>query len=125
MADEARLELALRHRAELREFVGGNVVRTAHGSHMLNGEHRRNIVTRGLALRELEGKRLRIGDVLLDYDRPRPPCGYVERLTEKGMTRALGDGAGICVRVLSSGILRERAEIEVLQSHLPAKRRLP
>jgi len=65
------------------------------GIHVHNGEHRRNIVTRGLALRELEGTRLRIGDVLLEYDRPRPPCSYVERLTEKGMTRALGEGAGI------------------------------
>ena len=95
------------------------------GIHVHNGEHRRNIVTRGLSLGNLPGKRLRIGDVLLEYDRPRPPCGYVERLTEKGMTRALGEGAGICVRVLSSGTLREGAEIEVLESDRPVRRRLP
>lgn len=100
-------------------------IRTIHGIHIHNGEHRRNIVTRGLALRELAGKRMRIGDVLLEYDRPRPPCGYVERLTEKGMTRALGEGAGICVRVLSSGTLREGASIEILDSDRPARRWLP
>ena len=102
-----------------------DVIRTVHGVHVHNGEHRRNLVTRGLALRELEGTRLRIGDVLLEYDRPRPPCSYVERLTEKGMTRALGEGAGICVRVLHSGMLREGAEIQVLESDRPARRRLP
>lgn len=102
-----------------------DMIRTVHGIHVHNGEHRRNIVTRGLALRELDGKRLRIGDVLLEYDRPRPPCSYVERLTEKGMTRALGEGAGICVLVLNSGTLREGAEIQVLDSDRPAKRRLP
>lgn len=102
-----------------------DLIQAIHGVHVHNGEHRRNIVTRGLALRELDGKRLRIDDVLLEYDRPRPPCGYVERLTEKGMTRALGEGAGICVRVLSSGKLREGALIELLDSDRPPKRRLP
>ena len=102
-----------------------DTIRTVHGIHVHNGEHRRNIVTRGLALRELEGARLRIGDVLLEYDRPRPPCSYVERLTEKGMTRALGEGAGICMRVLNSGTLHEGAEIQILDSDRPAKRRLP
>lgn len=64
-----------------------DVIPTVQGIHVHNGEHRRNIVTRGLALRELQGKRLRIGDFLFEYERPRPLCTYVERLTEKGMTR--------------------------------------
>lgn len=103
-----------------------DVIRTVHGVHVHNGEHRRNIVTRGVSLRELAGKRLRIGEVLLEYDWPRPPCGYVERLTEKGMTRALGEGAGICVRVLASGTLREGTAIGVVVDPTQrAPRRLP
>lgn len=96
------------------------------GIHVQEGQHRRNLVTRGLRLRELEGHQLRIGEVLLEYDRPRPPCAYVERITEKGMTRALGHGAGIGVRVLVSGILHEGAVIEVIPipGH-PGPRRLP
>jgi MOSC domain-containing protein YiiM len=83
------------------------------------GEHRRNIVT----LRELAGKRLRVGTVVFEYDRPPAPCSYVERLTGKGMTRALGEGggAGIAVRVLRPGTLREGAEIEVIE---PSGRRV-
>src|SRR5688500_17913525 len=40
------------------------------------GEHRRNLVTRGLRLSTLAGRRFQIGAVLLEYDRPRPPCAY-------------------------------------------------
>ena len=99
--------------------------RAIHGVHVHNGEHRRNIVTRGLSLRDLAGKSLRFGDVLLESECPRPPCGYVERLTEKGMTRALGEGAGICVRVITSGMLREGAEIHVVDSEQAVRWWLP
>lgn len=103
-----------------------DVIRTAHGIQVHNGEHRRNIVTRGLSLRDLPGKRLRIDEVLFEYERPRPPCGYVERLTEKGMTRALGEGAGICARVVTGGLLREGAEIQILDApNVKPPRRLP
>lgn len=84
------------------------------GINVHHGEHRRNIVTRGIALRELYGMRLRIGEVLLEFECPRPPCSYVERLTQPGMTRALGKGAGIGVKVLESGMLYEGAAIEIL-----------
>ena len=58
-----------------------------------NGEHRRNIITRGIRLRDLRRKTLRIGEVVLEYDRPRPPCRHVQDLSEPGMTRALRTGA--------------------------------
>ena len=71
------------------------------------GQHRRNIVTRGIALDGLVGRRFHVGDVLLEYDRPRPPCGYIQTITQKGMTRALGGGrGGICVRVVDGGTIR-------------------
>ena len=91
-----------------------DAISAAGGIHIQNGEHRRNIVTRGLALRQMVQCRLKIGDVLLEFDRPRPPCDYVQRLTQPGMTRALGRGGGIGMRVLASGWLCEGAEIEVL-----------
>jgi MOSC domain-containing protein YiiM len=77
------------------------------GIQVLNGEHRRNIVTRGIQLRDLTGKQFSIGDAVFAYDRPRSPCRYVESLTEPGMTRALTAGrGGICVCVVKSGIIR-------------------
>jgi MOSC domain-containing protein YiiM len=77
-----------------------DTIRTTHGVHVHNGKHRRNIVTRGLALRELEGGRLRIGDVLLEYDRPRRRASC-RRLSEQP--------SGQCsLSPLTSGLIFER-----------------
>lgn len=78
-----------------------------------NGEHRRNIVTRGVSLKVLRGKRFRIGEAVLEYDRPRPPCRHVQDLTEPGMTRALKGRGGICARVVQAGRIRARDAIEI------------
>lgn len=78
-----------------------------------NGEHRRNIVTSGVSLKDLRGKRFRIGEAVLEYDRPRPPCRHVQDLTEPGMTRALKGRGGICARVVQAGRIRARDAIEI------------
>ena len=78
-----------------------------------NGEHRRNIVVRGIDLDDLRGRRFRVGETLLEYDRPRPPCRHVQDLTEPGMTRALKRRGGICARVVEAGVIRTRDEIDV------------
>ena len=78
-----------------------------------NGEHRRNIVTRGVRLKDLRGRRFRIGESVLEYDRPRPPCRHVQDLTEPGMTRALKGRGGICARVVQAGRIRARDAIEI------------
>lgn len=80
-----------------------------------DGQHRRNIVTRGVTLRDLAGTRFRVGDALMEFDRPRPPCRYIESLTEPGMTRALAARrGGICVRVVEEGLVRVGDAIEVV-----------
>ena len=77
-----------------------------------NGEHRRNIITRGIRLGDLRRKRFRIGETVLEYDRPRPPCRHVQELSEPGMTRALKSRGGICARVVQAGSIRVRDAIE-------------
>ncbi len=85
------------------------------GISVTNGEHRRNIITRGVSLLDLAGKRFRVGDAVFEYDQPRPPCRYLQSITQKGMTKALGDGrAGICCRILESGTIRPGDPITVL-----------
>ncbi len=84
------------------------------GIRVANGEHRRNLVTRNVRLEALAGKRFRIGEAIFEFDRPRPPCKYIESITEPGMTRALGRNGGICVRVVQSGVIRAQDPIVVL-----------
>jgi MOSC domain-containing protein YiiM len=76
-----------------------------------NGEHRRNIITRGIRLGDLRRKRFRVGEAVLEYDRPRPPCRHVQDLSEPGMTRALKGRGGICVRVVQAGSIKVRDAI--------------
>ncbi len=86
-----------------------------HELRVKNGEHRRNIITRGIRLEELRGTRFRVGEAVLEYDRPRPPCKHIQDLTEPGMTRALRRRrGGICARVVEGGRIRTQDEIVVL-----------
>jgi MOSC domain-containing protein YiiM len=89
-------------------------IRAKTGINIEDGEHRRNIVTRGIQLDSLLGKRFQVGTAILEYDRPRPPCGYIEKLTEPGMTRALVGRGGICARVVGSGVIRASDPIVAL-----------
>ncbi|WP_143529263.1 MOSC domain-containing protein [Rubrobacter xylanophilus] len=84
------------------------------GISVKNGEHRRNLVVRGLDLSSLRGRRFRVGEAVLEYDRPRPPCRHVQDLSEPGMTRALKGRGGICARVVEAGRIRAGDRIEPL-----------
>ena len=85
------------------------------GVQVQEGQHRRNLVTRGIALQSLIGKRFRIGTAYFGYDRPRPPCAYIRMVSEHGMVKALGRRAGICVRCFRSGTIREGDPIVVIE----------
>ena len=85
------------------------------GVSVKNGEHRRNVVTRGISLKALRrGERFRVGEVAFEYRGPRSVCRYIERLTEPGMTQALKGRGGICARVIENGTVGVGDEIEVV-----------
>ena len=78
------------------------------------GQHRRNVVVRGVELRALAGATFTVGEARFSYDRPRPPCRYIESITQPGMTRALAARrGGICVQVVASGVIRVGDELVV------------
>lgn len=83
------------------------IIERATGVLVTNGEHRRNIVTRGVDLGGLVGRRFTVGEAELEYARPRPPCRYIATLTEPGMTVALKGRSGICARIRGSGTIRK------------------
>jgi MOSC domain-containing protein YiiM len=78
------------------------------------GQHRRNVVVRGVELRGLAGATFTIGEARFAYDRPRPPCRYIQSITQPGMTKALAARrGGICVQVVESGVIRVGDELVV------------
>jgi MOSC domain-containing protein YiiM len=96
------------------EAEGLDEIRSSSSVQVSAGQHRRNIVTRGIDLQGLAGKTFSIGDAVLEYDRPRPPCRYIQSVSEAGMTKALGrDRGGICARVVTSGTIHVNDRIEV------------
>ena len=70
------------------------------------GGTRRNVVTRGVPLNHLVDRDFRIGDVLLHGTRLCEPCGHLERLTQKGVRRALVHRGGLRADILTEGTIR-------------------
>jgi len=77
-------------------------------------EARRNIVTRGVDLNALVGRRFRIGDVECLGQRLCEPCSHLERLTTKGMLRSLIHRGGLRADILTDGQISTGAVIETI-----------
>jgi MOSC domain-containing protein YiiM len=74
-------------------------------------EARRNVVTRGIDLNALVGRRFRIGDAECLGQRLCEPCSHLERLTTKGVLRGLIHRGGLRADVLTGGSISVGASI--------------
>jgi MOSC domain-containing protein YiiM len=77
-------------------------------------EARRNVVTRGVDLNALVGRRFRVGDVECLGQRLCEPCSHLERLTIKGVLRGLIHRAGLRADVLTDGSISTGAIVETI-----------
>jgi MOSC domain-containing protein YiiM len=69
-------------------------------------ETRRNVVTRGVALNHLVGKRFRVGTALLQGLRLCEPCDHLESLTRPGVREALLHRGGLRAQILEGGVIK-------------------
>ena len=76
------------------------------GRPLSGAEARRNIVTRGLDLNALVGRRFRIGELELIGRRRCEPCAHLQRLTRPGVLRELVHRGGLRADLITSGTLR-------------------
>jgi ADP-ribose pyrophosphatase YjhB (NUDIX family) len=76
------------------------------GGQFDHGLFRRNIVTRGVRLNELVGKRFRIGGVVLEGTSLCEPCAYLESLVGRPILRALVHCGGLRANILTIGEIR-------------------
>lgn len=67
------------------------------------GQLRRNVVTRGVHLRDLIGVTFQIGEAVFVGVRSCDPCRYLETLTRPGIAKALATRGGLRVRILEGG----------------------
>ena len=70
------------------------------------GESRRNIVTRGVALNHLVGRRFVVGQATLEGMRLCEPCGHLEKLTRPGVQKGLIHRGGLRARIVADGTIR-------------------
>ena len=66
---------------------------------------RRNVVTEGVALNALVGRRFRIGEVECIGRRLAEPCLHLERLARPGLLRPLVHRAGLRADILTGGTI--------------------
>jgi MOSC domain-containing protein YiiM len=74
-----------------------------HGIELGQGEPRRQVVTRGISLNDLVGKRFSVGGVECEGEELCHPCRHMEKLTEPGVLKGLVNRGGLCARVLGEG----------------------
>jgi hypothetical protein len=68
-------------------------------------EARRNVVTSGIALNALVGRRFTVGSVECIGRRLAEPCSHLEKLTRPGIMRPLVHRAGLRADILSGGTI--------------------
>lgn len=66
---------------------------------------RRNVVTRGIDLNALVGRRFTIGEAICHAQRLDEPCAHLERLSKPGVLRGLVHRGGIRVDILAGGTI--------------------
>lgn len=82
------------------------------GPHFAPGNHRRNLVTRGVPLNHLVDRNFRIGDVMFHGTRLCEPCDHLERLTQPGVKMALLHRGGLRAEVIQEGTIRVGDRVE-------------
>jgi MOSC domain-containing protein YiiM len=85
----------------------------ASGVELAQHECRRNLVTRGVTLPSLIGRRFRVGEALCEGLRMCPPCAHLEELTRPGPLRGLARSGGIRAHILSGGLISAGDAIRV------------
>ncbi len=75
---------------------------------------RRNVVTRGIALNDLVGRRFTVGEVECMGQRLCDPCSHLEKLTQPGVLKGLVERGGLRADVVRDGEIRVGDEVREL-----------
>jgi len=75
---------------------------------------RRNVLTAGVSLNELVGKRFLVGEVECIGRRLCDPCDHLQKLTEPGVLRGLVDRGGLRADIVGGGRIAVGDELQEL-----------
>ena len=77
-----------------------------HGLDLVPADMRRNVVTRGVKLRDLIGKKFSVGEVRLEALEDNPPCKHLQKLAGKPLLKPMIEVGGVRARILETGTIR-------------------
>ena len=100
LKDKADWQATLIEHEEVERF------NASHGSAFDAGSFRRNIVTSGVRLNDLVGRRFAIGDAVLEGVRLCEPCTHLAQLLGKDVVRGMAHKAGLRACVLTGATIR-------------------
>ena len=75
-------------------------------------EHRRNLTSIGVPLNYLVGKKIKIGEVILEGGRLNFPCKYLADLLKKPLVLPLYNRSGLNCKIIKGGIIKQNDIIE-------------
>jgi MOSC domain-containing protein YiiM len=83
------------------------------GIPLTHQESRRNVLTRGVRLNDLVGKRFRVGDLECEGVMLNEPCDHLESLTRPGVLKGLVHRGGLRANVTRGGTIAVGDEIQL------------
>jgi len=86
-------------------------LRDEHGIELDAAASRRNVLTTGIDLNALVGRRFRVGDVECRGVELCEPCQHLESMTKPGIVKGLVHRAGLNAEILNDGELRPGDEV--------------
>jgi MOSC domain-containing protein YiiM len=104
-ADRAGKDLTLIEAEALEAFTAETGITLTHR------ESRRNVLTRGVRLNELVGKRFRVGEVECEGVMLNEPCAHLESITRPGVLKGLVHRGGLRANVVSGGTIAVGDEV--------------
>ena len=77
------------------------------GIELTHAASRRQVLTRGIELNPLVGRRFRVGEVLCEGTELCEPCNHLQGLTQPGVLRGMVHRAGLRASVLEGGTIAQ------------------
>jgi MOSC domain len=90
------------------------------GIELAGAETRRNLVTRGIRLNELVGRRFVVGSLLCEGIELCEPCVSIQRQTGKPVLKPLVHRGGLYARIVASGTIRLGDAIAIVEAGVGA-----
>ena len=90
-------------------------IKRDHNKDVSPNECRMNLVTRGVPLSHLVGKKFRVGEAILRGEKLNEPCKHLAEVIGKPIIPSLIHRCGLFAQILEGGIIRPGDSVEALE----------